>query len=446
MKYQILVLVLLMSLAAGCGPSAEEQVAMTATVQTATAASWTKTPTITYTPTSTSTQTPVPTPTETLTPIPTNTQTPIPTELPLPGMQQVNDDGFGNPNNLSVFALEVFQGFLYAGTRNEDTGCEIWRYDGSSWESVMNGCFGKPYNLGIDDFIVYNGRLYAGVWTGANEDGTVEGGEIWRSNDGRNWEEVVSGGFGFGGNYPYIDRLIEFKNYLYAVNGDYGTPEFGLEIWRSKSGNNGEWVKVVTGGFGKLENMSIVASAIFKEKLYVGTFTLSGTAQVYSTVDGEKWESVNDFNLGGINNRRVSALDVFNGYLYAAVIETGELNEIIARVFRCQICDGDDWELVLDGPYEYPGTYRKPGLEVYGDYLYYVVGNYYDLGNDIKTKGLELWRTGDGSAWERLAYGGFNDENNAWTYFDNAMVVYDGNLYIGLDNKATGAEVWMVSE
>lgn len=148
-----------------------------------------------------------------------------------------------------------------------------------------------------------------------------------------------------------------------------------------------------------------------------------------------------------MSHRRASALEVFDGRLYTALIEKGEApNEIIARIFRCRLCEGEDWEVVLEGPYEYPGTYRKPGLEVYGDYLYTAIGNFSDLGNDINTKGLEIWRTEDGQNWERLAFGGIDDENNAWTYFDNGMAVYKGDLYIGLDNKATGAEVWKVSD
>jgi len=63
-------------LLSACGPSAEQQAAMTSIALTATADSWTPTPTATFTPT--------PTATPTLTPTPTPTDTPTPTLSPTP--------------------------------------------------------------------------------------------------------------------------------------------------------------------------------------------------------------------------------------------------------------------------------------------------------------------------------------------------------------------------
>ncbi len=98
MRKHILFLAILMLVVTACGPSAEEQAAMTATVQTATAAAWTKTPTGTPTPTATFTPTPTPTttftptPTETLTQTPTSTNTP--TSTPDPHRYQAPDGTF----------------------------------------------------------------------------------------------------------------------------------------------------------------------------------------------------------------------------------------------------------------------------------------------------------------------------------------------------------------
>ena len=79
MKIIVLVFCLLIPLSA-CGPSQEQQAAMTATSMTATAAAWTPTPTATHTPTATLTPTPTQTPTPTLTP--TATASPTPTRDP----------------------------------------------------------------------------------------------------------------------------------------------------------------------------------------------------------------------------------------------------------------------------------------------------------------------------------------------------------------------------
>lgn len=77
MKYHFFFLIIVLLLVAACGPSAEEQDALTATASKATAAAWTRTPTVTNTPTLTSTSTS--TPTETLTPTPSETPTEKPT-------------------------------------------------------------------------------------------------------------------------------------------------------------------------------------------------------------------------------------------------------------------------------------------------------------------------------------------------------------------------------
>ena len=40
---------------------------------------------------------------------------------------QVNNDGFGDPDNDTGFSMAVFNGFLYLGTQNVETGCQVWR-------------------------------------------------------------------------------------------------------------------------------------------------------------------------------------------------------------------------------------------------------------------------------------------------------------------------------
>jgi hypothetical protein len=79
MRKHLFIASVIVLLLAACGPSPEEQAALTAAAITATAASWTETPTATFTPSSTSTATSTPTvtftPTITLTPTETATPT-----------------------------------------------------------------------------------------------------------------------------------------------------------------------------------------------------------------------------------------------------------------------------------------------------------------------------------------------------------------------------------
>ena len=88
--------VCLLFILTACGPSPEQQAAMTATAMTATAAAWTPTPTATNTPTSTPTPTATETPTPTLTPTPTDTPTvtPSPTATHDPDRYYASDSSF----------------------------------------------------------------------------------------------------------------------------------------------------------------------------------------------------------------------------------------------------------------------------------------------------------------------------------------------------------------
>jgi hypothetical protein len=119
----------------------------------------------TSTPLPTSTSTPLPTetntPAPTITPVPTSTDTPKPTQTPTPVLilEQVNEDGFAEPANWTIMSFEEFDGNLYAGTRNHETGCEIWRYDGAQWELLVEDGFGDEHNAAVTSMIVFQDML-----------------------------------------------------------------------------------------------------------------------------------------------------------------------------------------------------------------------------------------------------------------------------------------------
>ena len=80
---------------------------------------------------------------------------------------RVNVPGFGNNNNFSVVAMAEYQGRLYAMTRNETQGTEVWRTNGTGWEQVLfpagitNGIYGNTrINNVWARMIVFNDKLY----------------------------------------------------------------------------------------------------------------------------------------------------------------------------------------------------------------------------------------------------------------------------------------------
>jgi hypothetical protein len=127
----------------------------------------------------------------------------------------VNQPGFGNKENIAVVALCPYEESLYALTRNDITGFELWQTSGTGWVKVSvegftdnAGFFGwlKPgvgaeqydskYNLKQNiwgDIIEFKDVLYVAVSTGyqgAQLYGS-QGFEIWRF-DGTEWEPVIS--------------------------------------------------------------------------------------------------------------------------------------------------------------------------------------------------------------------------------------------------------------
>ena len=107
-----------------CGPSPEEQAALTVTAATATAASWTKTPTPTqtFTPTATSTLTPTRTSSPTITPSPTISPTPT-FAFPSATVNKQAHCRYG-PSTAYLHAADLFPG---------DAGAVKNRFVYSSW-------------------------------------------------------------------------------------------------------------------------------------------------------------------------------------------------------------------------------------------------------------------------------------------------------------------------
>ncbi len=112
---------------------------------------------------------------------------------------QVNPPGFGSDDNMSVVAMAEYGGNLYAMTRNQLEGTEVWRTGGTGWEQVLfpggetNGVYGNTHINNVwARMIVFQDKLYFGLSSGlqGNYLGST-GAEIWRY-DGTNWEAVIS--------------------------------------------------------------------------------------------------------------------------------------------------------------------------------------------------------------------------------------------------------------
>ncbi len=79
--------------------------------------------------------------------------------------------GFGDGNNVVILFLTVSNNFLYAGTVNISTGCQVWSYDRNSWTQSGPDAFGGT-NFGATCAAHAFGTVFVGTLNGA-------GSEVW---------------------------------------------------------------------------------------------------------------------------------------------------------------------------------------------------------------------------------------------------------------------------
>lgn len=235
----------------------------------------------------------------------------------------VNEEGFGNKANGTVFEMAQFNGYLYGGTVNPVTGTEIWKTKGGkppyTWTKVLDHGAGRGrLNEGSGAMCVFKGALYIGC-------GIINGGyhraakigpaaaemiRIWPDDS---WDLIVGEArhtrwglkfplSGFGPGFDsllngYFWRICEHEGWLYsgtfswanmipymAVNRwpedmltmlrRWGDEEFvarfgGAELWRSPDGIH--WQPVTRNGFGNKFNWGIRNIVSTPKGLFVAT-------------------------------------------------------------------------------------------------------------------------------------------------------------------------------
>ena len=174
------------------------------------------------------------------------------------------DNGFGEPDNYGIRAMVTYKDKLYVGTATniiEDSGCEIWRYDGEFWEPVISDAvpgirpgdtefsgFGSSLNKYVWSMIVTsNDELWVGTANGkfVNFFGPESDGcEVWRYN-GSSWQQMVGKNGGFLQNgFGYVKNegarsMIEFPpgsgnvvvGTFKLVSTRLLVPQEGCDLW-----------------------------------------------------------------------------------------------------------------------------------------------------------------------------------------------------------------------
>jgi len=276
---------------------------------------------------------------------------------------RVSEPGFGNDKNISIVAMQEYQGRLYVMTRNDVEGAEVWRTAETSWEQVLfpqgetNGIYGNTFiNNLFADMIVFKDKLYCGFSSGF-QGGTLKstGCEIWRY-DGREWEAVISD-----------KKDTEESGTITAISGceDGDGNTTALLTDRTKTWEPDQWaggVLRITAGNGKYRRFDIIHNT--KDTLTIQKNELAGhTGKEYTICDsvhyvnpfppyefdsgkvqgGDSYEIGTGYDENGFGNywnRAINTMRVFDNKLY---VSTGLNYEYGAQVWYTE--DGDTWNL-----------------------------------------------------------------------------------------------------
>lgn len=276
--------------------------------------------------------------------------------------ERVSEPGFGNDDNISVVAMAEYKGRLYAATRNEIHGAELWRTTDQGWEPVVfpgehtSGAWGNTrLNNLWSDMRVFQDRLYVGFSGGLKGEGLKSTGcEIWRF-DGSDWEPVISNRADTeeSGTITAVSDCSADDNATTAVFTD-STKSWAPDQWQGGvlqiRDDNGLWRP-----FDIISNTADSLTVQQNEKegaaedticaaqpLTVGfppySYDLGavGAGSMYEI--GTGWD---ESGFGDPWNKTITDMEEFDGQLYVA---TGLNSEYGAQVWHTS--DGDTWEVI----------------------------------------------------------------------------------------------------
>ena len=205
-------------------------------------------------------------------------------------------------------SFAVFNNQLFIGTHNASTGCQVLRLDGTTLTLVNQDGFGDVNNIAASSMCVYNGKLYVGT----NQPDYGTGGEVWRTSGAgeapfADWEQVNTDGFGGVKNTGAVSMSVYGNLYVGTRNTAQGS-----QVWRY---DGIAWSPANTGGFGDARNIGATSMSLLGSYLYVGTENEGAGCQIWR-YDGEKWARDGQDGFGDKNNTGAMSMTIFNGDLY----------------------------------------------------------------------------------------------------------------------------------
>jgi hypothetical protein len=345
--------------------------------------------------------------------------------IPLPGWQQANINGFGDPKELEVSALESFNGYLYAGSYNIvdplqlfDGGRIFRSPDGVTWFPVTQPGFQNPHDSAppaILDFVVFGNRLYASTGRGGNP------AQIWRTSNGTSWAPMVAGGFGDPDLHD-IAALAVFNNVIFAGASSQVS---GARIYRSSTGDSNTW-NLLTPAASTMAGAGVTGFVVFNGALWA-TVESEAPVQIWRTTGGA-WTSAMNNGFGDSFTTTTGGMAVFGNALYV-----GAGNSAVgAQLWRST--DGTNWAQAIQAGFGDPNNKTVETVFVFQNELYVSVQN--------AITGMDVWRSADGTVWQQVTLDGFGDSRNTGTNRNHATTDFLTQLYVGTSNIVDGGELW----
>ena len=137
-------------------------------------------------------------------------------------------NGFGVSSNYVIASMVDFNGYLYATTTNKKLGGQLWRTaDGTIWESITLNSFGKNDSISeLRSLRIAFDKIWLTGYTNLN---ISKGSPVWYSEDGTNFRQLNTDGFGNVNNNGPNAVVYGFGNYEY-----FGGPNSvdGAQVWR----------------------------------------------------------------------------------------------------------------------------------------------------------------------------------------------------------------------
>jgi hypothetical protein len=200
-----------------------------------------------------------------------------------------NGDGFGSAWNVYAWSMGVYNNSLYIGTcnLNPKSGCQLWKLKGENWSRVQlpgGDGFGDKNNYGIRNIVEYNSELY--VSTASNFLYPEASCDIWKY-DGETWENLIKNELGDPYNKYIWTMIVTSDNKLWVGTLNLQTFIDGVpfnshgceiwtydgELWKNIVGDNGN--TEISGGFGNKNNIgarSMIEYPKNSKIIWVGTW------------------------------------------------------------------------------------------------------------------------------------------------------------------------------